>query len=359
LECNRRMTDQSERRSMEPGKLLLVANTGPEHLGGYFYQAAVAMGIETEVHDIRLASEGPRWAVAASWRLGRRPLRLRRYGESLVERCAQFRPRIVLSTGIAPVSRDALLAIRKMGISALNYLTDDPWNPGRHAPWFFKALRHYDHVFSPRRANLEDLKRHGCPAVSYLPFAYSEEIHQMHSGNGCPAADASQPDIVFVGGGDADRVPFMAALIEANFDLRLYGGYWEHFPETRRNACGHITPQEAPRATASAKIALCLVRRANRDGHCMRSFEIPAVGGCMLAESTPEHRDIFGEDGEAVLYFQDIPELIRKARWLLERPAERQRLAEAAHRRITASGQNTYRDRLRSMLETQTHLDRN
>jgi spore maturation protein CgeB len=329
-------------------RLLLVCNTSPEHLGGYLYHAARSMGIETEVHDVRLAVEGPRWAVAAAWRFDRRPLRLRGYGKSLLARCAGFRPQLVLCVGIAPVSREVLLGIQKMDIPVFDYLTDDPWNPGRMASWFLGALRHYDHVFSPRQANLDDLKRHGCAAVSYLPFAYYEEIHLGSCGEPDIAAK-ERPDIVFVGGGDSDRVPYMTALIEAQFNVRLYGGYWERFPETQRNACGLIDPREARRVTAGANIALCLVRRANRDGHVMRSFEIPAMGGCLLAESTAEHRDLFGEEGQAVLYFEDIPELVQKARWLLDHPEERQRLRAAAHRLITSGG-HTYRDRLRSML---------
>lgn len=329
-------------------RLLLAANPSPEHVGSHLYKAAVSMGLDVAVHDVRLASRGPRWAAALSWRFDRRPLRLRGYGKSLLDKCTEFQPRVVLCVGVAPVSREVLIDMQKMGIQVYDYLTDDPWNPARYSSWFIAALRHYDRVFSPRRSNLEDLKRHGCRAVSYLPFAYSEEQHL----GGFPAMennDPTQPDIVFVGGADADRVPIMTAVLQANFHLQLYGGYWDRFPATCRNTGRIIPPEEVQRATASAKIALCLVRRANRDGHVMRSFEIPAMGGCMLAESTAEHRDLFGEEGQAVLYFNDIPELIQKARWLLEQPQERLRLRTAVYRLITTGG-HTYRDRLRSML---------
>jgi spore maturation protein CgeB len=329
-------------------RLLIVGNPSPEHVGSHLYTAAVSIGMDATVHDVRLADKGPRWVVAAAWRFDRRPLRLRRYGKSLLQRCAELQPRLVLCVGIAPVSRPVLLGMQKMGIQVFDYLTDDPWNPGRHSSWFLAALRHYDHIFSPRRANMEDLKRHGCPAVSYLPFAYSEEVH-LGSFPTVEDDAPSRPDIVFVGGADSDRVPFMKALLKANFSLELYGGYWERYSETRRHACGLISPLEAQRITANAKVALCLVRRANRDGHVMRSLEIPAMGGCMLAESTVEHRDLFGAEGQAVLYFQNIPELIQKARWLLDHPGERRRLREAVHHLITTGG-HTYRDRLRSML---------
>ncbi len=39
----------------------------------------------------------------------------------------------------------------------------------------------------------------------------------------------------------------------------------------------------------------------------------------MLAEDTEEHREIFGPDGEAVLYFRTPREAGERALWLLSR----------------------------------------
>jgi len=102
-------------------------------------------------------------------------------------------------------------------------------------------------------------------------------------------------------------------------------------------------------AIQGAKVALCLVRRANRDGHVMRTFEVPAVGACMVTEDTSEHREIFGDDGRNVVYFKTIPEMVERCRWLLTRPDEILRLRTAAHRLIVDGG-NTYRDRLRQIV---------
>ena len=76
---------------------------------------------------------------------------------------------------------------------------------------------------------------------------------------------------------------------------------------------------------------------------------MPAIGGCMLTEDTVEHREIFGEDGQAVVYFQTQDEMVEKLRWLLSHDDERHRLADTAHRLIT-SGKHTYSDRLEAML---------
>jgi spore maturation protein CgeB len=143
----------------------------------------------------------------------------------------------------------------------------------------------------------------------------------------------------------------MQFLIQAGFDVALYGGYWERYPSTAPFARGYADLPTLRKAIGAAKVALCLVRRANRDGHCMRSFEVPAIGACMLTEDTVEHREIFGEDGRAVVYFHTRDEMVDKLRWLLAHDEERRRLADAARLLITAGG-NTYRDRVEAMLKT-------
>jgi spore maturation protein CgeB len=94
-----------------------------------------------------------------------------------------------------------------------------------------------------------------------------------------------------------------------------------------------------------------MVRRANRDGHAMRTFELPASGACMLTEFTEEHCEIFGEEGRTVQYFRTIAEMVEKAAWLIGNAEERRRLARAAHDLITRGG-HTYRDRLLTILNT-------
>jgi spore maturation protein CgeB len=108
-------------------------------------------------------------------------------------------------------------------------------------------------------------------------------------------------------------------------------------------------PDELVALTAAAKVNLCLVRRANRDGHVMRSFEIAAIGGCMLVEDTSEHREIFGCDGDCVVYFRTPVEAATLAKALLGDIREQGRLRAALRARVRA-GKHTYRDRLMAML---------
>jgi len=331
-------------------KLLVVGNPGEVHVGAHFLEACAASGVEARLCDTREAYASSFVRQKVNWWMrGHRPARLREFSDEVVAAVKAMRPGAVLTTGLAPVDARGLEAIGALGVPRLNYLTDDPWNPAQGAPWFMDAIAHYDHVFSPRRANLTDLSGLGL-ATTYLPFAYAPAIH-------FPEAAASEEraaydvDVVFVGGADADRVPMVAALIDGGLSVALYGGYWDRYPETCDHARGHLDPAGVRRAIAGARISLGLVRRANRDGHSMRTFEVPAMAGCLLIERTDEHAELLGEDGDAVVFFDNPTEAVERAARLVADPDQVARLRSRAHARITR-GHHTYSDRLAVILET-------
>jgi spore maturation protein CgeB len=341
------MTDArgSERR------LLLVGNPNSMHVGAHLARAAAGSGCRVRLVDVRRAYEAPGWRRRVDWWLrGRRPSRLRAFSREVVDQCRESRPGWMLATGLAPIRASALEALEELGVQRLIYLTDDPWNSRHRAEWFMEALPLYDLVFSPRRANLSDLERLGCRVVRYLPFAYAPEVHYPDPPATPDEALAFASDVVFAGAADADRVPYIQALLRSGFKVALYGGYWERFHSTRLHSRGHADPASLRKAIGGAKVALCLVRRANRDGLAMRSFEVPAIGACMLVEDTAEHREIFGPPDRAVAYFRSLDEMVQRMRRLLDDPMERGRLASEAHRLILGGG-HTYRDRLRRMLD--------
>lgn len=329
-------------------KLLIAGNPLPYHVGGHFFQAAKSLKLAVQIQDTRGAMAAPRLIQSIFWRLDRRPVGLGRYGHFLLEKCTKEKPDILLAIGQAPIETKILAALGDMRIKRLVFLTDDPWNPAHYARWFHKALLAYDAVFSPRTANINDLLAVHGPPVIYLPFAYNPEAHFLESTLPTNALDAS--DILFVGGADQDRVPWIEALLEAGIKPSLYGSYWEKYRKTRDYSYGHADLATIRRIVPSARINLCLVRRANRDGHVMRTFEIPAMGGGMLTEDTEEHRKLLGEEGESTLYFRSPQEMVEKAQWLLKHPAERDRLRQAIYVRIT-QGTHTYRDRLQTILD--------
>ena len=332
-------------------KLLVVGNPGDVHVGAHFLEACATSGVEARLCDTREAYSSSFLRQKVNWWMrGHRPARLREFSDEVVAAVKAMRPGAVLTTGLAPVDARGLRAIGALGVPRLNYLTDDPWNPAQRAPWFMDAIEHYDHVFSPRRANLTDLSDLGL-STTYLPFAYAPAIHFPESATTPEERAAYDTDVVFVGGADADRVPMAAALIDAGLSVALYGGYWDRYPETCDHARGHLDPAGVRRAIAGARVSLGLVRRANRDGHSMRTFEVPAMAGCLLVERTDEHAELLGADGDAVVFFDGATQAAERAARLVADPDQVARLRNRAHARITR-GQHTYADRLAVILET-------
>ncbi|HET9373019.1 MAG TPA: glycosyltransferase [Vicinamibacterales bacterium] len=332
------------------GRLLIVGNPDPVHVGAHFHRAAASMGLPVEISDVRRAYEGPVWKRRADWWIrGHRPSRLSEYSRDVVSAAAAGGTTMLLATGIAPVEPAALDALGRLGVWRACFLTDDPWNPAHAAPWFLEALPGYDLVFSPRRANLDDLIRAGVRRVEYLPFAFDPATHFPDPPRSDEEWSQYKADIMFAGNGDADRARIVGALAEAGLSVAVYGQYWDRFPETRSLAHHMLDQAELRRATASGKVALLLVRRANRDGNSMRTFEVPAMRACPLVEDTADHRELFGEERDLTCYFTDERDVVAQATALLGDPRRRRALADHAYTRITAGG-HTYRDRLAAML---------
>lgn len=331
----------------KPTKIALVGSFSGTHIAGSFARAAAHNAIDCMLFDVADSNRGNRLLRTISWRLvDRRPLRLSRFSADVVAACvATEKPDVLIATGPAALNEHALCALRARGVVCINYSTDDPWNPVHRARWHLRALPAYDIVFSPRRSTINDLVQLGCSDVRYLPFGYDEALFFAPR----DTAQAHVHDVLFVGGADPERVAFMTAFRRRGPKLTLVGGYWHSYAAMRPYALG-VQPPDALRAlTTAARVNLCLVRRANRDGHVMRSFEIAATGGCMLVEDTDEHREIFGQDGEAVAYFRTAEEAALRAQALVADPAECGRLRTAVRARIN-SGAHTYGDRLATML---------
>ena len=67
-------------------------------------------------------------------------------------------------------------------------------------------------------------------------------------------------------------------------------------------------------------------------GGALRLFEVTGVGAALLTDDSPMVRRLFEPDEEVIVY-RSPEEAVKKARWLLDNPEERERIAAAGHAR--------------------------
>lgn len=335
-------------------RVLLVGSGKFYHVGAFFRKALEELDYEyTFVDEGKFLQPLQRSLIhkVAYRLLGRRPLTFWAFNKELLQKVQEFQPDVVLVTKGAHISPRTLHMIKKeTGAFLVNYATDDPFNPRVSTRDLVKGIPFYDLYVCTKRAIMEDVRRAGCQNVVFVRFGYEPTLHFPEKPGTPEEIERFSSDVVFIGNADEDRVPYFEALAKIpGLTLRLYGGYWDRHPLLRRYHQGFALGRDYRLALGGAKIAICLVRRANRDGHCMRTFEIPACGAFMLAERTEEHLELFAEDREAA-YFGSHEELVDKVQYYLQREEERQRIAEAGYRRVII-GKNTYRDRLLEILQ--------
>ena len=335
-------------------RILLIDSTLHEPVSPLFLDAIRGLGCE-----YRFMDEGPflqplekSLIHKIAYRLlHRRPPTYWAFNRTLLEEARRFHPHLMLAVKSPYIMPGVLRRIKEeTGALLVNYATDDPFNKVNSTPDLIRGIPCYELYASTKRAIMVDIRRAGCPHVAYVRFGYKPSVHFPEFPATESEAKRFQSDVVLIGGADNDRLPYVEAISRlGDVSLALYGGYWTQYNHLRRYARGFAVGRDYRLALGGAKIALCLVRRANRDGHAMRTFEIPACGAFMLAERTDEHLELFKEDQHAA-FFGSPEELLEKVRYYLVHEQVRQNIATAGHERVT-TGAHTYRDRLMEILE--------
>jgi spore maturation protein CgeB len=339
-------------------RILYAETTAYAPSSAHFLEALEASAARGE-HEFRFLDEADfikssrSFAERIADRVVGRPLSgYQQLNRALVENSATFSPDMILIGKGRWFTPAALEAAKKVsGATLVNWATDDPFNPADNSRELVKSIPLYDLYVCTKKDIMNDVQRAGCANVAYVQFGYKPEVHFPEA----PATDEERArfasDVMFVGGCDAHRIAYFEALVRAMPDvkLRLYGAYWDRARALRPYARGFAMAREYRLAVAGAKIAANLVRRANRDDHVMRTFEIPACGGFMLTERSWTHEELFREDHEAG-FFGSSDELVTKVRSYLPRDEDRARIAAAGHRKITL-GHHTYGDRLAEIIE--------
>lgn len=277
---------------------------------------------------------------------------LLRLNKELTKEVITQQPDLVLFWRPTHILPGTVKTINNLGAQTVSYNNDDPFGPQAHGNvpwhhhalwfWYLRCLRQFDLNFFYRRVN--------CQEAIALGARHSEVLLPYFIPWQDRAAELSPDeeirfgtDVVFVGHYEPDgREHSIRALIDAGVVVKIWGGhYWS------REVLGDLYDRMQPivpaegddyaKALCGAKVCLAFLSKLNRDTYTRRCFEIPACGRVMLAERTDDLLQMFKEDEEAC-FFSSKEELVRKARWLLDNPDIRERIAQAGLRRVWSDG---------------------
>lgn len=243
------------------------------------------------------------------------------------------------------VSRATLNRITALKV---HYHPDDSSNPVNRTKVFNKAEKYYDMHFTSKKHNVDEIIERTGKSAFFIWYAYDEKWHFRIS----PATFTSPIyKVGFFGHMRPDRAGLVLEIANKfGKKFAVTGDRWSRVNGLARLA--HVKSASYGSAistfVASAPLQLGLLNSDNRDQHTARSFEIPAMGGLLLAEDTEEHREIFGPQGNA-LFFKTPGQLLEQIAWVYSNPELAKKIAENGHIHITGKP-NTWRDRSIEML---------
>lgn len=244
---------------------------------------------------------------------------------------------------------------RKKNIVLVNYNTDNPFvflGAGSGNANLTNSLKLYDLHFT-YDASIKTQLEDGYKVKTFLlPFGFGIEEHLFES---C-AQEEEVCETCFLGNPDHHRVSFIWELMEHGLAINLYGNNWKRFIYHPK-AIVHqpVYGNELWKVLRKYRIQLNLLRIYNKDSHNMRTFEVPSVGGIMVAPDTPDHRRFF-EDGKEVFLFKDVDQCAEKIKMILGFSKEEASAVRNAARLRSITSDYSYRHRTEQALHEMKRL---
>ena len=259
-----------------------------------------------------------------------------------VEAAQRVRPALIFAVKCTFFHPETVSQIRKSTrVPFVNYYPDNPYIGIRWDPREASALRRdlidvfrqYSVVWMWEKSLTARLQNDGVDA-RYLAFAVDPELYSPQLGGeglNCEQCGCRH-DIAFVATYSRARKAELSAL--RRHSVAIWGKNWPKkwkSPSAQHRAHPAVWGRRVCRLYAQAPVSLNVLNAESLEGHNMRTFEIPASGGVMLARFTPAQHEFFPEN-EAAAYYRSPEELDDKLDLLLNDQGLRDRIRSNAAR---------------------------
>ncbi len=277
--------------------------------------------------------------------------------EQITRAVDTYRPDVVFTPGWSHdlVDPTALFwVLKRKGVPHVYWATEDP-------TFFYdvslKFAPYSDLVLTTTCEYVDRYSRMGVPA-GLLLFACNPELHHP-----LPPSPALAHEAVLVANNYfhnpelhptrlATTRQMLLPLVAAGLDVKVFGLWWDHPDSPFRipATCigGPLAYTEVPRVYASAQIVLGVQFDAgSRTQTSCRVFEVLGCGSFHLTPNTPATAALF-EDGVHLALSHSPEHTVEVARFYLDHPLSRERVARAGRRYVLAH--HTYDHRARELL---------
>jgi hypothetical protein len=284
----------------------------------------------------------PRWQMAIEYALFFGP-RFARANRALLDFCRHIRPRVVWIDKGFWVWPSTLAALRQMRALVAGHFTDALFSRSMKVWWLHTLFRHglpeYDLFFTSMPQDHAYLFPRARPRVELTALGFDDGRF-----NGSPLATEMRSrwatEMLFAGHWEPRTEAYVVALSEAGLPVTVYGSGWHRAqsPERLKGIVRSrmLSDEEYEYSLKATKIGLGFVSLLNDNQTSGRTFEVAASGTFLLAQRSRQHLECFVEGQEAE-FFETPEELVRKARYYLDHPDERQAIAARGHERCLRS----------------------
>jgi spore maturation protein CgeB len=298
-------------------KVLVVGAGKPPAIERYYVNHFNEMGIETELYaaqNVFFDFYQKSMFNKLIFKLGLSSI-YHRINESLRQKIEEMRPDIIWVFKGMEIYPSSLQWAKDRNIKLVNYNTDNPFvfsGKGSGNKNVTRSIGLYDLHLTYDRNIRERISKDYHLRCELLPFGFEdkEELYEecIRQEEDCR--------LCFVGSPDKGRVAFVEA-IAGELPLVIYGPSWKKFTSHPNIVIKDaVHGNEFWKTLYRYRVQLNFMRLHNPDSHNMRSFEVPGIGGIMLAPATSDHKLYFREN-EEVFLFTDMQDCIGKARYLL------------------------------------------
>lgn len=270
----------------------------------------------------------------------------------LLHEARETKPELIWLFKGADVFPETIDKLRELRSKVITFNPDHPWeffSRGSGNPFISQSIDKFDHYLTySRHIALQMGMRFPRLHTSVVPFGhgisnelYSRVDNPVESIRAC-----------FVGNPDKKRASKISLLAAHGISIDVYGHGWDNIlcSSPRITICGPVTGLKMYEVFRKYRVQLNFLRPHNFNSHNMRTFEIPASGGIMLAEDTDEHSE-FLRPGIEAFYFNSDHELIRQCETLLDMSTRDATAIRTAARRRSIEEPYSYRSRAEQVIK--------